>query len=252
MSQKELKEEELPPMIAIIGCDGSGKSTVSEEVIAFANQYGPASGAHIGKQAGTVGRNLTKLPLVGHWIERLIFRKTRKVKKLHKKNKRNPGLVISLVLYAFVIRRVRRFKRMLKLRKEGQIVVTDRFPQLDVLRAIDSTDLSTTDSGSSFVLWLARKELRHYEWMTSYRPDLVLRLSVDHETACARKPDHNPDSLAKKIKVIPQLKFNGAPIVEIDGTKPLPEVLEQARNAVAEMLAGHGYTVPNRPESSPV
>ena len=243
MNQKELKKEELPAIIAIVGCDGSGKSTVSEEIIAFANTYGPTSGVHVGKQAGTVGRNLKQLPLIGCLIERLIFSKARKVKKLHKENKRNPGLVISLVLYAFVIRRVRRFKRMLRLRRQGRIVVTDRYPQLEVLRAIDSTDLSTTESGSPFVLWLARKELRHYEWMTSYRPDLVLRLSVDHATACARKPDHGPISLAKKIKVLPQLKFNGAPIVDIDGTQPLPEVLDQARNAVAGLLAEDRDTV---------
>ena len=235
------KQEELPPLIAIIGCDGSGKSTVSEEIISFASSYGSVSGAHIGKQAGTVGRNLGQLPLIGSWITRLVASKSKKVRAdKKKKTPENPGLVVALVLYLFVVRRVRRFRRMLALRREGQIVVTDRYPQMDVIGAIDSTDLSTTDEGGPIVLWLARKERRHFEWMTGYRPDLIIRLSVDHETACARKPDHSPESLARKIAVIPLLKFNGAPIVDIDGTLPLSDVLTEARNAVA--LAARGYT----------
>ena len=241
MIAKKDKLEELPPLIAIIGCDGSGKSTVSEGIVTLVSSYGPTSVVHIGKQAGTFGRNVAKLPLIGEHFDRLLTRKSKKVKAMQGK-KKNPSLIISLILYAFVVRRVRRFRRMLDLRKQGQIVVTDRYPQLDVPGGIDSTDLSTTDAGGAMVLWLARKERRHFEWMTSYRPDLVIRLSVDHETACARKPDHLPELLAKKIAVIPLLKFNGAPIVDIDGTQPLPEVLAEAQNAAEQMLAARGYT----------
>jgi uridine kinase len=36
---------ELSLLIAVIGCDGSGKTTVSEEVLACIRAYGPAEAA---------------------------------------------------------------------------------------------------------------------------------------------------------------------------------------------------------------
>jgi hypothetical protein len=78
--------------------------------------------------------------------------------------------------------------------------------------------------------------------MTSHRPDLVIRLNVDLDTACARKPDHRRELLRDKVAITPQLTFNGAPIVEIDSTQPLAQVLVEAKAAVAKTLATRGYT----------
>jgi len=72
--------------------------------------------------------------------------------------------------------------------------------------------------------------------MTSYRPDLVIRLNIDLDTACARKPDHIRRKLQRKIEVTPLLKFNGAPIVEIDTIQPLEQVLVEAREALTDFL----------------
>src|SRR3546814_8386178 len=76
--------------------------------------------------------------------------------------------------------------------------------------------------------------------MTSYRPDLVIRLNVDLNTACARKPDHDRESLARKIASTPLLLFNGAHIVDIDANQPLAEVLALSMEAVATVLAVRG------------
>ncbi|MDT8282377.1 MAG: thymidylate kinase, partial [Gammaproteobacteria bacterium] len=62
MSERPRK---FAPIIAIIGCDGSGKTTVSEQVLACASEYGAAITAHLGKQSGNVGRALSRLPLIG-------------------------------------------------------------------------------------------------------------------------------------------------------------------------------------------
>jgi len=77
--------------------------------------------------------------------------------------------------------------------------------------------------------------------MTSYKPDLIIRLNVDLDTACARKPDHQRALLQKKIEITPQLKFEGSPIVEVDSAQPLDIVVEQAMKAVAVMLIERGY-----------
>ncbi len=235
------KNTEPGPLIAIVGCDGSGKSTVAEQIIITAAEFSPAIAVHLGKQAGNVGRNLAQLPLIGKYIERLIERKVAKVHQSGKKNK-TPGVISSLVMYAFVIRRKARFRRMLQLREQGLIIVADRFPQLDVPNAYDGPDLSIDAQGNFIVRWLARREFNAFKWMTANVPDLVIRLNVDVETACARKPDHPRELLQRKIEVTPLFKFNGAPIIEIDSLQPLEQVLLQTKQRVSEFLTERGFT----------
>jgi thymidylate kinase len=233
------KDASPGPIIAVIGCDGSGKSTVSEEMVIWAKDYGPASITHLGKQAGNVGRALTNLPLVGGWIERFIGQKKYAIREPRAENK-TPGLVAALVASMFTLRRMLRFRRMLALRRQGFIVITDRFPQMDCPNGFDGPVLSEAAQGSFFVRWLARQEREAFEWMTSYRPDMVIRLNIDLDTACARKPDHVRRKLQRKIEVVPLLKFNGAPIVEIDSIQPLEQVLAEAREAVTRFLTERG------------
>jgi len=231
---------DAPPLIAIIGCDGSGKSTVSEQLLVWASGYGPAAAAHLGKQAGNVGRWLSGLPLIGNWFERLIKRKVASVNDSHKE-KKTPGMFPAVVMQAFTLRRVRRFRRMLALRDQGMIIIADRFPQLEFPRAFDGPGMAVEAHGNPFVRWLAHREQSAFEWMTSYRPDLVIRLNVDLDTACARKPDHRREALEKKIEYVPRLTFNGAPIAEIDASRSLDQVLVAARAAVTRTLTERGY-----------
>gem|GEM_PF-53934 len=235
-----VKPSTLPPLIAIVGCDGSGKSTVSEEILAWARGYGPAAITHLGKQQGNTGRSISKLPLVGKFLGRFIARKASTVHKSRTVNKA-PDTFPAIVMSAFTLKRVRRFRRMMALRQKGLIIIADRYPQLDIPGTSDSTDMSVAAQGNRFVRWLAQREQAAFEWMTSYRPDLVIRLNVDIDTAFARKPDHSREGLERKIRNIPQLTFNGAPITEIDATQPLAEVVAAAKAAVTQTLTEHGY-----------
>lgn len=233
--------EKLPPLIAIVGCDGSGKSTVSEEMLVWVNSYGPAVAAHLGKQQGNTGRWFARLPLIGGWLEGFIESRASTVRKSRTKNKA-PDLFPALVMYAFTIRRIRRFKRMLAMRKKGYIVIADRFPQLDIPSAFDGPDMSVAADGRPFVQKLARREQKAFEWMTSYRPDLVVRLKVDLDTACERKPDHRREALERKIGLVHQFTFGGADIAEVDANQPLAQVLDDVRAAVTGKLEQLGCT----------
>ena len=233
----------LAPLIAVIGCDGSGKSTVSENVLDCVRGYGPAAAAHLGKQSGNLGRALTQLPVIGPWIGRVIDRKVAGVRTSRTGNKA-PGVLVALVVYAFTLRRLFRFRRMMTARREGLIIVADRYPQTELPGAYDGPSLSVGTAGNPIVRWLARREEAAYESMTRTRPDLVLRLNVDLDTACARKPDHRRELLRDKVAATPLLKFNGAPIIDIDSTRPLAEVLAAARLAVANTMAERGYALP--------
>ncbi|ENT4820804.1 TPA: thymidylate kinase [Citrobacter freundii] len=224
-----------PPLIAVIGSDGSGKTTVCEHLLNCLQKYGPAEKVHLGKQAGNVGRAVVKLPLMGKSLGKTIERnKVKTAKKL-------PGPVPALVIMSFVVRRLLRFRRMLACRRRGLIVLADRYPQMQIPGAYDGTVFPANAGGSRFVSWLAEQERAAFRWMASHVPDLVIKLNVDLDVACARKPDHRREALAQKIAITPQLTFGGAPLVDINANQPLDEVLVDVEKAITEFMATRGY-----------
>ncbi|MBT0728198.1 thymidylate kinase [Rosenbergiella australiborealis] len=223
------------PVIAVIGSDGSGKSTVCEHLVGTLSKYGPASYVHLGKQAGNVGRAAANLPFIGRSVGKKIEKTRVKVDKTHH------TVLSSLVVGIFVIRRVLRFRNMLKLRQQGRIILADRYPHLQVPGAYDSLTLPTTPSKNPFINWIAKRELKAFKWMTHHHPDLVIKLNVSLDVACARKPDHRREALSKKIEITPKLDFGGKKIINVDADQPLAQVLAQVDKSVEKFMDEQGF-----------
>jgi energy-coupling factor transporter ATP-binding protein EcfA2 len=230
-----MNDSPLPPLIAVIGCDGSGKSTVTEALREWLAATTPTRICHLGKQSGNIGRQIARLPLLGGKLDKSIHAKAQKAQ-----TDKGPGLLEALVIYGFSMRRVRRFHRMMRLRAQGNTIIADRFPQLGVPGPMDGLGLASARQ-TGLVGLLSRRERRRYAAMVAYSPDLVLRLNVSLETAIERKPDHRASSLARKIGDVPRLRFGTAPIVELDAHAPLDAVLARAKAAVSELLAERGH-----------
>jgi thymidylate kinase len=228
-----LKDDALAPLISIVGSDGSGKSTVSAEVLGFVRRYGVAETAYLGLKSGDMGQKIKTIPLIGQMTEAYLARKAAQARNRQSKI---PGPMTALVIYTLSLVRISRFKRMLARRRDGIIIVTDRYPQTDVAGFYDGPGLSAARAEGRFVRWLAEKERAKYEWMAAHRPDLVIRLNVDVETAFARKPDHALEALRVKVEVTPKLRFGGAPIHDIDSRLPLEQVVASARSAIAKTM----------------
>jgi len=225
----------LAPLIAVIGCDGSGKSALSVDLLHWIQQeFGPAESHYLGLGSGQIGNRIKTWPLIGSAIERALSKRAGQART---KGSKIPGLATALVIYGFSLVRKRRFQRVLNLRRKGFIVVTDRYPQVEVPGFYDGPGLSAARPDTRLVAALAARERVIYEWMASFVPTLVIRLNVDVETAFARKPDHAIELLEAKVAVTPLLKFNGARIVDIDATMPYAEELALARKAAAEVIA---------------
>lgn len=245
LKERRIMNSKLPPLIAVIGSDGSGKSTVCEHLIVHVKKYGPAVRVHLGKQAGNVGRAASQLPLLGKSVGRAIERNTKKLKS----QKSKTGLLPSLVIMTFVVRRLLRFRRMLNYRQQGLMVLTDRFPQAQIPGAYDGTVFPPDVKGSRVIKWMAVRERTAFKWMANHKPDLVIKLNVDLDVACARKPDHRKEQLSKKVAVTPLLTFEGAEIVNIDANKSLDEVISAAEAAVSTFMEAQGYSVVIEAES---
>lgn len=212
----------LAPCVALVGCDGSGKSTLARDLAALLNAVSPTRSIYLGLGTGDLGRSIGRLPLLGPLLERFL---TAKASKAHSgAEKRLPGLITALVMFAFSLARMRRFGQVIAMRQHGIRVISDRYPQAELAGRFDGPGLNWTRQGSAMVKRLATKERHLYDQMAAYCPTLVVRLNVDADTAMARKPDHRRDLLDAKLAIVPMLTFGGARIVDVDATRPYAEV----------------------------
>ena len=206
---------------------------------AWLAQVHPTVNCHLGKQSGNMGRALARLPLLGHRLERAIHKKAKAAQ-----TEQGPSLITAIGIYAFTLRRERRFQRMMKLRRAGNLIIADRFPQIEVPGPMDGPGLGNARP-TGLAGWLARRELHKFAAMVAQRPDLVIRLNVSLDVAHARKPDHPSATLARKIADMARLTFQGAPIRELDADEPLDMVQAKAKAAIAELLsAEYGLDIP--------
>ncbi|HNW17404.1 MAG TPA: nucleoside triphosphate hydrolase [Sphingorhabdus lacus] len=227
----------LAPLIAVIGCDGSGKSTLAEALVADYSARRPVAYVYLGLKSGAMGEAIKQWPIIGGWLEKKLSKRASQARDTKQKI---PGVATALVIYLLSTVRLRRFRQTLAHRRAGRLVITDRYPQVEVPGFYDGPGLSAAKAGSSFIAWLSRRERAKYEWMAAHLPTLVIRINIDIETALARKPDHARDLLEKKIAVTPVLTFAGAPIIELDGREPFATVKAKATAAIDAALASGG------------
>ena len=223
----------LAPLIAIIGADGSGKSTLAADLTREYARERPTQYVYLGLGSGALGQKLAALPLIGRLLSPIIEKKASRTRD---PKDRIPGPVSALVVYLFSLRRRRRFEEMMGLRRKGVMVITDRYPQIEVPGFYDGPGLSAARAEGGFVRWLAAREARSYAEMAAHRPTLVLRLMIDADTALARKPEHGRALVEQKIAVTPKLHFGGAPIAEIDAAMNYADERALAHRLIDEAL----------------
>lgn len=225
---------DLAPLIAIIGADGSGKTTLANDLAADLARERPAQYVYLGLGSGVIGHKIAELPFIGRLASARIEKRAGRARDPKDKI---PGPVTALVVYFFSTRRMKRFRAMMDLRRAGTVVITDRYPQLEMAGFYDGPGLSTARAEGAFVRWLAKREAKLYAEMVRNKPTLVLRLNIDADTALARKPEHGRELVEKKIAITPLLTFGGARIEEIDATMDYPAERALARRLIDQVLS---------------
>ncbi len=171
------------------------------------------------------------LPLVGVWLERRLAAKSSKTQSMKTKS---PALWAAVIMYCFSLRRMANLRKVQRLAQSGVLVVSDRFPQAEISGFYyDGPGIGVERATGKISMFLAQRERRLYQQMAQYRPELIIRLGIDIETAISRKPDHDYAELQDKIGVMSKIGYNGTKILEIDSRAPYSEVLEQAQKAVS-------------------
>lgn len=70
----------IPGLIAVVGCDGTGKSTLTTDLVKSLQQHWQTERRYLGLLSGEDGDKIKRLPLVGVWLERRLRPNPRKPK----------------------------------------------------------------------------------------------------------------------------------------------------------------------------
>ena len=169
------------------------------------------------------------LPIIGVWLEEHLHRKANRALDMKKDL---PAWVPRFSCTCFHCGAWRKYCRHGDSRDAVCRSLPTAIPRRRFLVSLRWPGLTVGRTSNWLVRKLARGEQTLYEWMARQRPVLIIRLNIDENTAHARKLDHDIKELRDKIAVMPQLKFNGARVCELDAAVPLSQVLEAALLAI--------------------
>jgi len=217
-------------VIAIIGVDGAGKSTVLtalEEWLAWrVNIRMVYAGSARPSPPTAVARSMARL--------------ARRAGGRVGPPGRSLADIATAVRYLADARdRHRRLTEAQRLARAGTVVIADRYPLAEVRlggRFMDGPRIGTLHSTgrSRLVDRLRRAEERLYRRIPP--PDHVVVLHVRPETALARKASRSPDSLTAKARGIAEMDRSRLSVLEVDAERPLDEVVADVKRWIWDRL----------------
>ncbi len=219
-------------VIAIIGIDGCGKTTVNSHVRAWLDGEVDVMPLYFGTGGGRPSLLLRPFKLMLPLATRLL--KTRPKGSSHGTiSNAAPGALYSVLLmvWATVVAREKHSKLLAAHRgaRRGLVVITDRYPQSQIGKFNDGPLLTRLAWAPK---WLRRREAHVYELAERLPPDLVIKLIVTPDTAARREPTMDLAVIRERIAVIPQLRFSGARVVSVDAEQPLADVIAAVKREI--------------------
>jgi thymidylate kinase len=223
-------------VVAVVGVDGSGKSTVVASIRAWLGSEIDVVPIYFGTGAGRPSLLLRPLKLMVPLMTRIL--KTKPKGASHGSvSDRPPGLLYSLLMmgWATIVAREKRNKLLAARRgaDRGLVVITDRYPQSEIVGFNDGPLLSRL---SLVPHWLRRFEAAAYALARRLPPDLVIGLDVLPETAARREPDMDPELICDRIADLRRLTFASARVVRVDAERPLTDVIRTVKREIWRLL----------------
>jgi thymidylate kinase len=227
-------------VIAFVGPEASGKSTLADKIRTWLRGHYTVERIHAGKPPGTL---LTALPnLMVPLMRRLApsVRSTTVEARIASSEK--PPAVSTLFALRSVSLAWDRRALLLKAHANaarGRIVLSDRYPSRP--GAIDGPQLARilgSPHHSAWLRWLARLESRLYTDIP--RPDLVIYLSAPLDTTLARnlaRDKTEEDTYVRKRHArAADFEFDHTTVHRINTDRPLDDTTREVKLAVWRML----------------
>lgn len=223
-------------VVAIVGVDGSGKSTAVAAIRAWLGSEIDIVPIYFGTGDGRPSLLLRPFKMMMPPIARML-RARPKGSSHGKISNQAPGLLYSalLTVWAIVVAWEKRSKLLTARRgaNRGLIILTDRYPQNEIPAFNDGPLLNRLPRTPQ---WLRRLEDSAYALARCLPPDLVIKLQVTPETAKVREPNMDPAVIRERIDALQHLNFGAARVVTVNAEQPLPEVIRRAKSEIWNLL----------------
>ena len=221
-----MKEKNNGFIIAFVGQDGAGKTTISNIMLERLKKNSDVKSMYLGS-----GENYSSL------IKK-IYKKTEK-----KNNKSILKDISGMLFYVQVAKKcAKKAKNSKKLVKNGTIVFWDRCPQIQFEGINDGPKIKSKfgDSKNSLTKLLYpyfhNKEMKYLKNAVNIQPDIVIKLHLSVEESMRRKPDNDIEKIKIKHMIIENLKFPESKVIDVDATQPLEKEIIQIHTCVEDYL----------------
>ncbi|MEA2731033.1 MAG: hypothetical protein QOF70_5508 [Acetobacteraceae bacterium] len=223
-------------VIAMLGVDGSGKTTLTRTIRTWLVTEMDVMPIYFGTGGGRPSLILAPLKVMVPLARKLMRRKPAGAS--HGQVSDLPpgpvyGCLLALWATALAIEKRRKLTAAYRGAARGAVVVADRFPQ-DQLPSFNDGPL--LPRLRAVPAWLRRFEARSYALARRLPPDLVIRLDATLDVLGRREPDMDRAVLVARTEAVTQLVFPDVPLVAIDATAPLDEVVRRAKREIWRRL----------------
>lgn len=227
-------------LVVFVGPDGSGKSTLVDEIHGWLSWKLDVQTVYLGSGDGDV--SLLRRPIVPLRKRHGGGAGSKNVESGSESS--GGGLLSRFVSLGRIYRALtisreknKRLRRAWRARNRGMVVLSDRYPQNQMMGYNDGPLLSQiADSDSRLLRYVAKRESVPYRNAERNQPDLVVKLDVSKEIALSRKPETDEKSLEKKIKAVRSMEFNDSEVITVDAEQELEEVVKEVKRAVWGVL----------------
>lgn len=228
-------------IIAVIGADGSGKSSVIKNLKATFSNKLDVYRIYFGRGDGRISFSrkmllnakgkLDATPTTNHSDLRV------KQTSSEKKNGFIANIYKCLMAFLVANEKRRNFKLMKTAKNKGMLVICDRFPQNQVMGYNDGPLLNhLAKSKNPIFKALSSLEAKIYAKAENNPPDVLFKLIADASIVEARKPNETPlESLKKKIEGVKKIQFRNCEVVTVDAAQPFDVVLSEVKKKIWEV-----------------
>ena len=258
---KKVLENHHGLIVALVGVDGAGKSTTAKNLRYW---FGP----QIDNKTYFMGEGSGKTGIFVRVIKRVLGIKNQqtthtapktleessaayicKTPLWRKKASKMKSLFLTPKIYTILRaliavlvqkRNHRLLRKMVRYKRKGGIVITDRYPQMESMGMNDGLKVETylKKYPSSLILKLFKKLEQSYVGKSvENKPDVVFRLNISAETSMERKPEQkNIDIFQQKIDKLKDITFNNSYIIDIDAERPYNDELLLLKKTIWHLL----------------
>jgi hypothetical protein len=212
-------------VIALVGGDGSGKSTSAAELTAWLGTQFATMRAHLGNPP----RSLATLAAGGalkaeEAINRLLGRESGGASHL------------TLLRHLCTARDCYRlYERVQRFAVQGGIAICERYPVPEIRSHVGPRiPALLATRPTAFARFLRNAEVGYYELVL--RPDQLFVLRIEPELAVLRKPEEPADYVRARGRAVCEADWTVTPAQVVDASRPFPDVLDDLKSLVWSAL----------------